>query len=77
MLTKQCLQQGNCQTHPIKARPWVYTLQGRLELLLAVAPTNHVAATSQESRSKFLFITKIQTTNAILQDSAAMTFPAS
>jgi hypothetical protein len=31
----------------------------------------------KESRSKFLFATKTQTTNAILQDSAAMTFPAS
>jgi hypothetical protein len=28
-LTKQCLQQGHCQTQPIKARPWIFTLQDR------------------------------------------------
>jgi hypothetical protein len=77
-LTKQCIQQGNCQAQPIKARPWIFILQGRtLNFSCTVAPTNHIAATSHESRSKFLLATKTQTTNAILLDSAAMIFPAS
>jgi hypothetical protein len=39
-LTKQCLQQGHCQAQPIKARPWIFTLQGKaLNFSCAVAPT--------------------------------------
>jgi hypothetical protein len=39
-LIKQCLQQGHCQAQPIKARSWIFTLQGRtLNSSCVVAPT--------------------------------------
>jgi hypothetical protein len=39
-LLKQCLQQEHCQTQPIKARPWIFTLKDRtLNFSCAVAPT--------------------------------------
>jgi hypothetical protein len=39
LLTKQCLQQGHCQAQPIKARPWIFNLQGRtLNSSCVVAP---------------------------------------
>jgi hypothetical protein len=58
-LSKQCLQQGHCQTQPIKARPWIFILKGKaLNFSCAVAPTripllqvtNHQANSSMPSR---------------------------
>jgi hypothetical protein len=40
VLSKQCLQQDHCQTQPIKAIPWIFTLKDKtLYFFCVVAPT--------------------------------------
>jgi hypothetical protein len=49
-LTKQCLQPGHCHTQPIKARLWIFTLQGRtLNFSYTVAPIIYTVAKNYES----------------------------
>jgi hypothetical protein len=76
-LTKQCLQEGHCQAQPIKARPWIFTIQGRtLNFSCVVAPTFDTAAPCYELPSQFHLATKTRIIITVPQILASMTFSA-